>query len=74
MEILEAPAPGAASLGEAKPVPGFSLSDCDRIRVDQVNRLVTWKGKSDLSALAGRPVYLRFKLKDAAIFSFQVEP
>jgi hypothetical protein len=74
VEIVEGPPPAVATMGEAKPVAGFSLGDCDRIRVDQVNRLVSWKGKSDLSELKGRSVYLRFKLKDAALFSFQVEP
>ncbi|MBL9213961.1 MAG: hypothetical protein JNG83_00645 [Opitutaceae bacterium] len=73
VEILQAPASGAA-MGAAPPVEGFTLADCDRIRVDQIDRLVTWRGKSDLSALKGKAVYLRFQLKDAALYSFQIEP
>jgi hypothetical protein len=73
VEIVAAPEPSVASMGVATPVAGFRLEDCDRIRVDQVNRLVTWKGNSDLTSLRGKAVYLRFKLKDAALFSFQIE-
>jgi hypothetical protein len=34
--------------------------------------MVTWKGNADLSALKGRAVYLRFKMKKAGLFSFQL--
>ena len=54
-----------------KPIPGFGQDDCDRIRTDALDFVVTWKGSSDLSALAGRPVYLRFYLKAAYLFGFR---
>jgi hypothetical protein len=33
--------------------------------------VVAWKGGEDVSSLAGKPVKLRFRLKDADLFSFQ---
>jgi hypothetical protein len=36
-----------------------------------VDTLVTWKGMTGLERLAGKPVRLRFVLKDADVFSFQ---
>ena len=31
-----------------------------------------WQGKSDLSALKGKAVYLRFQIKKAGLYSFQI--
>ena len=53
-------------------VPGFSLGDSDRIITDEIEHVVTWKGKSDLSSLRGRAVYLRFQMKHAELYTFQV--
>ena len=38
---------------------------------NEIDRRVTWKSGSDVSALAGKPVRLRFSMKDADLFSFQ---
>lgn len=54
-----------------KPLPGFSLEDCPPVVGDEIERPVTWKGGSDVSALAGKPVRLRFVLKDADVYAFQ---
>mgnify|MGYP001550049242 CR=1 FL=1 len=51
---------------------GFALADCDPLRENSTGALVTWKGKSDLSALLGQPVYVRFELKNMGIFSFRM--
>ena len=58
------------------PVPGFALSDCREVFGDHVERGVAWKGHADLGALAGKPVRLRFAMKDADLYSlrFQKEP
>jgi hypothetical protein len=54
-------------------LPGFSLADCDPITGDYPARIVTWRGgNADLSALRGRPLYARFHLKEAGLFSFTV--
>jgi hypothetical protein len=49
----------------------FSPADCDQIQGDSVRQLVSWKGNSDVSALAGKPVRLRFEMMHAAVYSFQ---
>ena len=57
-----------------KAIPGYTLDDCDRIITNQLEKRVSWRGNSDLSALRGRPVYLRFRMKKAGLFSFQITP
>ena len=52
-------------------LPGFALADCEPISGDQISRGVTWKGGSDVSALAGKPVTLRFEMSDADLFAIQ---
>jgi hypothetical protein len=51
-----------------KPLEGFSLTDCAEIYGDSLERTVTWKG--NVAGLAGKPVRLRFELKDADPYSF----
>ena len=52
-------------------IEGFALADCPDVFGDAIERTVTWKGGADVSALAGRPVRLRFQLKDADLYSFR---
>jgi hypothetical protein len=55
-----------------KPIEGYALADCDEIFTDDVARVVTWKKKgSDVGKLAGRPVRLRFVMKDADLYSLR---
>lgn len=56
---------------EGQPLSGFALADCDEVYGDDLQRAVTWKGSSDLAALNGKPVRLRFEVKDADLYSFQ---
>lgn len=53
------------------PIPGYTLDDCPEIIGDEIERVVTWKRGTDLGALAGRPVRLRFVMKDADLFALQ---
>jgi hypothetical protein len=55
-------------------IPGFALEDCDVVTTDSTTHTVTWKRKSDLSSLKGRSVYLRFQMKGATLYSFQIAP
>ena len=57
-----------------QPLPGFSLADCQEQIGNELSRVVSWKGRADLSALAGKPVRLRFVMKDADIFAFRFTP
>jgi hypothetical protein len=54
-----------------RPLPGFTLADCDELFGDTPDRAVTWKEKSDVGSLAGRPVRLRLVLCEADLFSLR---
>jgi hypothetical protein len=54
-----------------QPIPGFTLADCEEIGGNFIDQRVYWKGKSDVSSLAGKTVRLRFNLKRAKLFAFQ---
>lgn len=54
-----------------KPLPGFSENDHDWINADAIDHEVRWKGDPDLSRHAGKPVRLRFELRNAKLFAFQ---
>lgn len=56
-----------------KAVPGFALGDCEEHFGDSLERTVVWKNGTDLSSLAGKPVRLRFALKDADLYSIKFE-
>jgi len=51
-------------------VPGFAANDCDVIRANATHRVVTWHGRDDVSALAGKPVRVMLKLGDGEVYSF----
>ncbi len=57
-----------------KPLPGYSLADCPEIFGDELARVVRWRNGSDLRALSGKTVRLRFVLHDADLYAFQFVP
>jgi len=59
---------------DGQPLPGFALADCPEIYGDEIERSVAWKGGKDLGGLAGKPVRLRFAMKDADLFSIRFRP
>lgn len=54
-----------------RPLPGYTAMDCDPFTGDDNQHVVTWRGNSDLKALAGKPIRLRIHLNNAALYSFQ---
>ncbi|NQT11793.1 MAG: hypothetical protein HQ582_03530, partial [Planctomycetes bacterium] len=54
-----------------KPIEGFKADDCDEVIGDEICRTVSWKGSGDLAPLAGKPIRLRFVLRDADLYSIQ---
>ncbi len=56
---------------EGKAMPGFSIEDCQMQIGNELDRKVTWKSGTDVNSLSGKPVRLRFSMKDADIYSFQ---
>jgi hypothetical protein len=52
-----------------KPIRGYELKNAPEYYGNELAHIVTWKGGSDVSSLAGRPVRLRILLKDADLYS-----
>ena len=54
------------------PIDGYRLQDCARIHTaNEINRVVSWNGRRDVSPLAGQPVRLRFVMHDADLYALQ---
>jgi len=55
-----------------EPIPGYTLEDSDHIyTANEINRVVTWNGKSGVEALAGRPIRLHFVMRDVDLYACQ---
>lgn len=54
-----------------QPLPGFSLAEADVIYGDSIERPVSWGGKTELKSLVGKPVKLRFELRDADLYAIR---
>jgi hypothetical protein len=57
----------------AQPLAGFSADECDPINGNFIQKVVSWHGNSPLQAWAGKPVRLRFVMRDAKLYSFKFE-
>ena len=55
------------------PIPGHTLDESDPARVTG-KHVMSWRGQTELGALAGTPVQLRFVIRNAKLFSFQFRP
>lgn len=55
---------------DGKPIQGYALADCDVLFGDTVDRVVTWKGASNVAALAGTPLRIRVVLQDADVYAY----
>lgn len=53
------------------PIDGFALGQCREIFGNQVRRIVEWSSGRSLGQLAGKPVRLRFELKEADVYSIR---
>lgn len=56
---------------KGNPIPGYTLEDCEEIGGNFIDQRVYFKGNPDVSALAGKPVKLYFKLTRSKLFAFQ---
>ena len=57
-----------------KPIEGFAAADTDEINGNYLRVSSTWNGDADVSSLAGKPIRLRFLMRDAKLYSFQFLP
>jgi len=64
VEILDA---------NGRSLDGFTKADADSINGNDVQRTVTWKGRSNLSSLQRKPIRLRFSMRDAGLYAFQFQ-
>ena len=53
------------------PIPGYAAADCNELIGDEIERVVAWQGGMAMGTLAGKPVRMRFVMKDADIYSFR---
>ena len=63
------PVPGVTTRIRAYPLPLESHS----ITGDHLQAEVTWEGHEDISALAGKEIRIRFRLRQASLYSFWFE-
>ena len=57
-----------------EPHEGFTAAEADEINGNYVRVPVTWDGNGDVGPLAGKPIRLRFVMRDAKLYSFQFLP
>ena len=57
-----------------KPVPGFSVEDCDPLRINATGVHAAWKGNPSLSTLQGRELRVVLAGSRAKLFSFYFQP
>jgi len=55
------------------PVAGYALADAVPMTGDEIDGTAAWRLGSDVSALAGQPVRLRFVMDNADLFAMQFQ-
>ncbi|MBA7539232.1 hypothetical protein ES705_31511 [subsurface metagenome] len=59
---------------KGQPIPGFSGRDAKWFKgIDQLRFSPSWKGNPELASLKGQVVQIRFHLKNAKLYAFQVQ-
>jgi hypothetical protein len=53
------------------PMPGYALADSQRLVGNSLHFAAAWKRGEDVSSQAGKPVRLRFVMRDAKLYSIQ---
>jgi hypothetical protein len=59
---------------DGKAIPGFALDEAEEQIGNEIEREVSWRAGNDVSALAGKPVRLRFVMKDADLYAMRFGP
>ena len=56
-------------------IPGYGKNDCIAMRAaNSTKRMIVWKNRNDLSALAGKIVRMKFYLTDGDMYAFWISP
>lgn len=56
---------------DGKVISGFSKNEAREIIGNEIKKIVDWKSNQFLSSFTGKPIRLKFYLKDADLFSFK---
>ena len=56
---------------DGNPIPGFEVDDCSALVGDDIEGTVKWEGNGALRALAGKPVRLRFVMRECDLYSLR---
>ncbi|MEI6972030.1 MAG: hypothetical protein WCL44_11005, partial [bacterium] len=72
VEIATAPAGGIDDIHSAPVEGGFSFHDCMPVQGDGVDLPVRWRTQPNTAALQGRPVRLRFYVRNADLYGFRI--
>ena len=56
---------------DGRAIAGFGMDDMELLFGDELDAAVRWRGGGDLGPLAGKPLRLRFVLKDADLFALR---
>ncbi|MCD6351309.1 MAG: glycosyl hydrolase family 32 [Armatimonadetes bacterium] len=59
---------------DGRPLPGFGREDCQALSTDSTCARVRWRAKDGVGELAGKPVRLKFYLRQGSLYSFWVSP
>jgi len=54
-----------------KPIPGLSKDDATPVNGNSVRMSVRWGDRADVSTLAGKPLRLRFHMRDCKLYAFR---
>ncbi len=57
---------------DGQPLAGYGEADCEPVRANRTAAPVRWRGGPELPAPDGRPVRLRFSLRNGELYSFWV--
>lgn len=57
--------------GGGNPIPGYTFEDSVESIGNEIERPARWKNGQDVGKLAGKPVQLHLKMKDADLFAIQ---
>ncbi|MCA9110831.1 MAG: hypothetical protein KDA52_12835, partial [Planctomycetaceae bacterium] len=58
---------------DGTPYPGYDLAAAPSLTGDEIVQAVTWTGKDNVSELKGKPVQIRFHLKNADLYSLRFQ-
>ena len=56
---------------KGKAIQGFTMDDSDMIVGNEIERIVSWKGKTNLKDVASKKIRLRIFMKDADLYSIR---